>query len=455
MISFLSVVLAALPLAAPAPSVEPAVTATAALDDIVLESYQLVLNLDIMGDLEETTVGQGSQIKLAWNGTLAEVSLAVRLVVLPKDFGLGTALSVVELLEENAESDEDDGAFEISERLEGKYGWSGAGWFAVSRGEKSVDRIVIAGALKEQGYFIELLPRSAAGDDFIAAARELAATGVRYTGPSLDPNWTEEEVEQRWEEIAPDRVKEQGELGVFRTKHYIILTNMRANGGTVKKFGKKMEERYEEIRDVYPFEDLPNGRLLAVYLFQTPAQYHAFLEKVLDFSPEQARRTAGIAYKDFYSTSYAAPSDPVHKHEAVHQIFSNVLRLSGGGSWFQEGVAEYAEGKKNDRKPFRTVVKSEKNMPLRDFFALESLIFSQDVDVKNGDSAGDSYLQAGCVIEFAAEHKPIKKLFEEFVHRMGALRRNDIAGIEAVLKDLYGQTLEEFEEDLLAYWRKR
>lgn len=439
-----------------APSAVPtqhAAEALLAADEVVIDDYQLVLDLGSFTEIsEESLTGEG-QVKRAWAATLDGVPLALRLVVLPADFGLQDALEVVELLEANQET---GWSFDVSEVLEGKYGWAPVGWFAAHSGEAGVDRVVVAGVLPKQAYFVELLPADPTSDKgFLKAARAFAEEGVRYTGEQLDPAWTEEETEQRWEEIAPNRVKEQGDLGVHRTKHYIILTNMRAKGGTVKKFGKLMEERYEEIRELYPFEDLPGGRLLPIYLFQTDAQYHSFLVKAFDWSQEQAERTAGIAYADFYSTSYAAPNDPVHKHEAVHQIFKNVLRLSGGGSWFQEGVAEYAEGRKNDRKPFRVVVKSEQNMPLRDFFALESLIFSQDIDQKSGDRAGDSYLQAACVIEYVAEAKGLKDRFQEFVHAIGKLRRNDVEGIEEVLVELYDQDIAAFEEGFLKYWRKR
>lgn len=426
-----------------------------AAEETVIEEYELTLQLDAFEQLQEHSLDDSGQVKRSWSASVANTQLDLRLVVLSESFGLRDALQVIELLEENRQGDDRGYAFDPSEALDGIYGWTRVGWLGAHPAEGGYDRVVIAGVLRKQAYFLELLPREPAGVAFLEAARAFALEGVRYTGASRDPAWTEEELAQRWEEIAPDRVKEQGELGVRRTKHYVILTNMRANGGTVKKFGKLMEERYEEIRELFPFDDLPGGRLLPIYLFQTPAQYHAFLVKVLQMSQEEAERTAGIAYADFYSTSYAAPNDPVHKHEAVHQIFSNVLRLNGGGSWFQEGVAEYAEGKKNDRKPFRNVVKREKHMPLREFFALRSLIFSQDIDKKQGDRAGDSYLQAGCLIEYVAESKELKEQFQAFVHRMGSLRRNDVDGIEGVLQDLYQLSLDDFEAGFLEYWRKR
>ena len=438
-------------------SVSAPLHASPALEEVELGTYQLTLDLSAFEDLAERSVDASGQVKASWTGSLAGVEVVMNLFVLPESFDMGDALEVVELIEDNKARD-GEWSFDVSEALtDGPYGWTSVGWFAANEGESGWDQFDVAGVYPDRSsYCLEVVALDGGGDAaFLEAARTFAREGVRYTGDVQDPNWSDEELAARWEAVAPERVQEQGELGVHRTKHYVILTNMRAKGGTVKKFGKLMEERYEEIRDLYPFEDLPGGRLLPIFLFQTPAQYHAFLVKALDMSQEEAERTAGIAYADFYSTSYEAPNDPVHKHEAVHQIFRNILRLNGGGSWFQEGVAEYAETRKNDRKPFRNVVKQEKHTPLREFFALRSLIFSQEIDKKRGDVAGDSYLQANCLIEYVAEAKPLKEKFQEFVHRMGALRRNDVEGIERVLQELYGQSLDEFEEGFLAYWRKR
>ena len=216
----------------------------------------------------------------------------------------------------------------------------------------------------------------------------LATLGAAQETVAQEPRWTDEECEARWERDAPRRVQEQDELGIIRTDHYVILTNMRAKGGTARKFGKKMEECYEAIKKVYPFEEEEDARLMPVLLFKTEGQYHAFLVETLGRTLEQAERSAGVAYGDVYVTSYAAPNDPVHIHEATHQIFKNRLKLGGGGSWFQEGVAEYIELKPNQRKLFRKTAKKERHVPFREFMTLKSLLYSTEWASRAGTRPG-------------------------------------------------------------------
>ena len=67
--------------------------------------------------------------------------------------------------------------------------------------------------------------------------------------------------------------------------------------------------------------------------FCTKEQYVDFPARNTRMSPLKAAQPKGHAYKDYYATWYESPNDPVHIHEATHQILSNRPELPGGGSW--------------------------------------------------------------------------------------------------------------------------
>ena len=136
--------------------------------------------------------------------------------------------------------------------------------------------------------------------------------------------------------------EEQKKVEVFRSRYYLILTDSSAG----KSFAKILDEQvYEGFRKLFPFEDQEDQRLMAIYLFRTREGYFGFCERVPKWDRKKAEQSAGHAWKDYYATSYTSPRDAVHFHEGAHQIMSNRLKLGGGGSWYQEGVAEYYEDK--------------------------------------------------------------------------------------------------------------
>ena len=48
----------------------------------------------------------------------------------------------------------------------------------------------------------------------------------------------------------------------------------------------------------------------------------------------------------------------------THQVFGNRLRLDGGGSWFQEGVAEYICTRESERTDAANLVKKGRHVKL-------------------------------------------------------------------------------------------
>jgi hypothetical protein len=145
----------------------------------------------------------------------------------------------------------------------------------------------------------------------------------------------------------------------------------------------------------------------------------------------------------------------VHIHEATHQIFGNRLRLRGGGSWFQEGVAEYMSTSDNDRNTAARTVKRERQLPLAEFVVIQSLLFSSKEDAKSGADASSQYELAAFLIEFLRESKFSKDKFPAWLRAVGRTPRNDVAAIEAATRETLGVSLAELEAEWVEYATKR
>lgn len=170
---------------------------------------------------------------------------------------------------------------------------------------------------------------------------------------------------------------------------------------------------------------------------------------------EEAEASGGVAYRDFHATWYEAPKDPVHIHELTHQLFENRLFLGGGGSWFQEGVAEFMCTNKTERKAIKRLVKRERHVPFEEFLTLRSLLGGSKVRQDGSSGADEAYLQAACLIEFVSASRATKGKLQDFIHAAGKTPYNDLAAIERALESSLGMSIAEFEEAFVAYWKKR
>ncbi len=231
-----------------------------------------------------------------------------------------------------------------------------------------------------------------------------------------------------------------------------MLTN--ASGGPL--FAKKMEENLGKIREVFPFQEMKGSRLMPVFLFRTQDEYWSFCTKVTGMSTEAAERSGGHAWRDYYATWYEAPNDPTHIHEQTHQLFGNRLFLEGGGSWFQEGVAEYVESNKNDLNAVASLIAKGRHMPLVDFVQLESLLHSSEEERASGGSeAADLYHQAALFVEFLRESKWGKGKFESFLQTLGHAPDGNLQRIRDGFLKVYGVSLEEIDGEFRKYCGKR
>jgi hypothetical protein len=394
-----------------------------------------------------------------WSGTLGESRVTIALVAfLDHPERYTEPEDVTDLAEHNVRPLREGLApfrYERIEKPSGKFGvapFASLGLGDLRDDERSVHyRLYQLGAVIEGGgYLIDVRcvpPPNAEGEAQLLA---FLKTGVVYGGTVGDGSWSDAEIDARWKRDAPAEIVAEHEKPIV-TEHYVILGN--SSGG--KLFAKKMEEAYATIRKTYPFAEVKGRKKMPVFLFRTPEQYYAYYAKVADISLESAKRSKGHAWKDYYATWYEAPNDPVHIHEATHQIFANRLHLSGGGSWFQEGVAEYIETKPGDRSAAATAVKKGRYTKLAQFMQIESLLGSADENAPGGDQAADHYKQAAVLIEFVRESKFGKDRFERFLHAVGRLPRESLEDIEAAIQSVFGVDLAAFEAEFVKYCRTR
>jgi hypothetical protein len=400
------------------------------------------------------------QVRTRWNGKLGETELLVDLVLFPQNqYGLQEPTQIITMIgryrQDPAQGGDRAFLFEEITHTQGRYG--AASYAAVASsletfkdGEARVLRL--AGLLDEAGYVLELRATPPPPPATVKALRDTLLKAATSDAEPRDPKWTDKEVEERWKASVPEKLA--GEMDdPLRTKHFVILTN--SSGG--KTFAKKMEECYTAIQKVFPFEEVPGRRLMPVFLFRTNDQYYGFLETAAGMDLESAKQTGGIAYLDFYTTWYEAPGDPVHIHEATHQIFANRLFLGGGGSWFQEGVAEFMSSTENERGVVAQSVEKGKHVPLSRFVTLQSLLFSKpksEMD-EDDDTATNQYTQAALFIEFLSKSKFGKAKFQQFIHAVGAVPRSNLGAIQAAFKRVYGVDIEGMEKEFVAYCKKR
>ena len=400
-----------------------------------------------------------SQRKAGWSGTLGTQEVWIYVYGMPREeFGYLEPDDVSEGIRDSFRLNQDpEFRFDETEIVRGPFGhasYASLGFGPLHEREtKSVTGtfFVLAGLGEAHGYAIEVESKPVLEGPSTAVVLDFLRKGVSCSAKPRDPRWTNEEVEARWLKDAPPALAKKREKPV-RTKHYVFLSNTDA----AKQMGSYMEKFYSRIQELYPFPEVEGRRLLPVFLFRNPEEYHAFFVSAFQSTLEEARKSKGVAWRDFYATYYDAPQDPVHIHEATHQIFANRLHLGGGGSWFQEGVAEYASTSASDRTDASNLVKKGRHRKLVEFVTVESLLFStSDEDKRSDDRASSGYSQAALLIEFVMESKWSKAKFQDWLHALGKCPSNDLAAIEQAMQKTLGVDLAGFEQKWIEYCKDR
>lgn len=397
------------------------------------------------------------QVKGGWTAKLSGRSLSIALYVAPSStFGFQEPEDVYDIVLDNFR-ERTDKTFAFTTLLlePGAFGYApyasiGSGPIHDKDGKAVTGSYcVAAGLLEKYGYLLEVIAQpelDAAGNKVVV---EFLRKGIAYKGKTRDSQWSTEEVNERWMICAPPGLEKKLEKPT-RSKHYIFLSNT----GASKQMGESMEENYLAIQKMYPFQEVAGRRLLPVFLFKAPEEYYAFYVKALGGSFEEAHASKGVAWHDFYATYYDAPQDPVHIHEATHQIFANRLRLHGGGSWFQEGVAEYICSLPSDRKTAANAVRKGRHTKLEDFILIPSLI-AGGANKDGGSDATTAYTEAAYLIEFVRESKWSKDKFLDWVHAIGLCPYNNTVAIERATQAVLGVDIAGLEAKWVEYSKSR
>ncbi len=420
--------------------------------------FKLSITLPALEELK-TSGAPNEQLKGQWTGKLGSATIEISLRVFAfAEFGFNEPDDVNDLLLRHLRDPQGgrrpDFAFDEQELVTGPFGFAPYGAYArgpLREGTNVVGTLLaLSGLMESHGYSVRIDARPELGETGLKAMREFLTKGIVCKSEPRNAKWTDDAALERWKKTSTEMTLKKFDKPT-RTAHYIILTC--SSGG--KLFGQKMEECYTAIQKMYPFPEVPGRKLMPVFLFRTPDEYYEYFAKVHGVSIEEAKRSKGHASGDYYATWYEAPTDPVHLHEATHQIFANRLRLNGGGSWFQEGVAEYIETKPGERGNAARAVKKGEHMRLAEFVTVASLIYSTDEGIKGGDQAGDLYKQAALLIEFLRESKWGKDKFQQFLHTVGKVPRNDLDAIERGVRAVYGVDLAELDKQWMEYCKKR
>ncbi|QDV10024.1 hypothetical protein Poly30_55850 [Planctomycetes bacterium Poly30] len=455
--SSLSIFLAAGALGGAAPASPPQ-------DKLEIPEFELELDFSDLSKLEGGLQRSGQtrgQWTAEYDGTPISFSLAALLVSDGFDLeGPGEIAQIVGNSRGNARRAKGGSYdFQRSKPLIGDFGRVPYGWLAAHDTNTGTDidgyDILVGGVTSAGAYFLDMHIKKRFTDKEWAAFEKWAGKAIHYTGEVIDPEWPEEEAEARWKKSMPESVEGNGNNQILRTDHYIIFTNV--GKSTARAFGKQVDENYEKVRTVYPFEDLPGQKLLPIFYFLNKSQYIDWCVINLEWTKAQAELSAGVASGDAYATYQQSTIAPVHIHEQTHQIFRNRLHLSGGGSWFQEGVAEYISVQQSELNEVKQFAKQGTTQPLAELMTVPSLLMSAgDATRKKGGSvAGGAYTQAASLIEFVKHSKFGKDKFLEWIDAMGRVGRGDLPAIKRGITRIYGVTLEEFEAEYLDYWQNR
>ena len=424
--------------------------AEAVVIDLGGESLRLVV--PDFPDLKRRTGGE-DRLKAWWTGTVDASELVLEVWVYDNrnevfDSPQAVSAFVASVFRDPKYSGDEAFAFAKVELVKGKFGPSssatlGAGPVPSAKAPTG-EVIVLGGVLASHAYQVRARATPAleggSRDRLMAFLRQ----GVTATYPAVDLKWTADDAKRRWEQSVDDPRERAALKPVVRTKHYVILTD----SGAGPLFAKKMEACYDQIQRTYPFDEVDGVRLLPVFLFKDDTEYVRFSVKVSGMTEPEAHGTKGHAWHDFYATYYDSPNDPVHIHEATHQLFRNRLHLAGGGSWFQEGLAEYMCTLPGDRKGFaRNAARSGRFAPFRAFVRSRDIIGGV-----GGLDGGAAYSQAASLIEFLHDGKFHPDKFQAFVHEIGGVDREDEAAIDAKVKEIYGVDLDGLEKEWVKYW---
>lgn len=395
----------------------------------------LTLELPPVDDLE-TRSAETKTLARWMSGKLGGKQLELEVWLLPSgEYHLDEPAEVVDFMKDYFRDERRTKAITSLEReeLEGAFGartyaeFGHASYVPDGDGAAESTLLMLGAVLPEKSCCVTITLEPKASEDELKLLRGALTKGALFAGKPPDPKWTDAEAKARWEADVPPAARKDELRPPIRTAHYIVLTN--SAGGAL--FAKKMEENYAKIRATFPFPERKGRRLLPVFLFRSDEQYRLFCKAAFKDSTTASK---GHAWRDYYATSYESPNDPVHIHESTHQLFINRIHRPLGGSWFQEGLAEYMCTGRNDRNAVALQVAKGRMPRLRQLMALDELIGGWHGGNAASVDGNTLYTLASLLIEFLHDSKETKGKFADFVDRVGRAEAKHAA--EAVQESL-------------------
>ena len=327
----------------------------------------------------------------------------------------------------------------------------------------SSDRLELTDGSSLDGFWIEdtstHIVFQVGGESKVRRFKHAEIALLELTFPSeaeriaADPRWSPEREQKTIEQYFPP--EERRDVEIVRSRHYIIFST--APGAD--RVAKSMEVIYEAFAQTYPFEEPQGEAPLPVFLLKDHNQYTEWSMRSTGWTREQAARSAGHASRNYFATYFTGGANATIYHEAGHQLVGNRLRLHGGGSWFQEGMAVYFEDKWKKSKGLSSVasgmIKSDRFTPFRELFEVKSLLHTAGDD-KRESVAGQRYTQSGTIIHFLAVG-PLKKDFGKMLDALRNYRRSRDGETEVaetmwdkIFREVYGLDVDGVE----AAWKK-
>jgi len=229
-----------------------------------------------------------------------------------------------------------------------------------------------------------------------------------------------------------------------KTRHFVVWTDSRAALG---KFLRILDSHVDLVRKKLDLPAVKNP--IPVYIFRNPEGYTRFCVRYAGMTRTEAEYSAGHGCGRYFTTYYTHPNSPVIVHELTHTL---VHRIYGphGGSWFQEGFAEYVESafrKRNPVKEFAVHLRNERHKPLEAFITEKTLAFARSQ--KDSSNVTRMYQQAAAFFSFLKDGPHANK-FAELVKRLTPAY-SDPGSRRKILEKLYGMSLKALEKEWIAW----
>jgi hypothetical protein len=233
---------------------------------------------------------------------------------------------------------------------------------------------------------------------------------------------------------------------IARSEHYIVLSTMDVGA----PFLRRLERDHEKIREVFPFSDSRERRLMPLVLMKNFEEYRA---SRFYLGPTGA--TAGLQFGNTFVTWYRAPEDSELLQQMVGEIFVNRLFLPGGGRWIHEGAANYLQFTRAQLHTCAELGTHGRTIPLEDVFAGKGFDGSRLWVLDDNRHPWrrtwspeklDAGMQSALLIAFLREDPRFAQQFPRFLAKAATVPPDDPALVERISIEAFGLDIHGLEK---------